>query len=76
MVGEDLIQQLHHNLSEINYNLEFINSLIYLLKECDKESLGNKESIINNIYRLLSDGMLFEQDTLMQVDTLNKVNKA
>ena len=75
VVGEDLIQQLHHNLSEINYNLEFINSLIYLLKECDKESLGNKESIINNIYRLLSDGMLFEQDTLMQVDTLNKVKQ-
>ena len=75
VVGEDLIHQLKHKLLNVNYKLEFIDILINLLNECDKRVLGDRESIINEIYHILSVNMLNKQDVLIQVDCLNKVKQ-
>lgn len=74
VVGDDLITQLSANLSRLGINVGFIQDLIVLLKECDRKPIGEKAPMIDQIYSVLHSNISFKQDTILHVDTLNRVD--
>lgn len=74
VIGEDLIYQLKNKLVGINYNTDFIDTIIALLKVCDEEKFGKKEQALNKIYNILTSSHIAKQSSFIHVDTLNKVN--
>lgn len=75
VVGDDLITQLSANLSRLGISIGFIQDLIALLKECDRKPIGEKAPLIDQIYSVLHGNISFKQDTILHVDTLNRVDQ-
>ena len=73
VAGDDLIFQIEKKLESINIEDNFLKHLILLTQKSDNLPLGSRESVINDLYQVLSSHHLIRQDSLIQVDSYNSV---